>query len=271
MKLVAIITLILVHITSIVIGQEYSGKVENTDCTPIEFVNIGIPLKSIGTVSDLNGDYTIDLTNQSDSDSLKFSCIGFKPYSINVKEFKRLKEKTITLKKEIYSIDEVIVMSKRIKDKTFGIETFSKVFTGGFSEVELGYEFGILMKNRKKAFLKTMNINIAICDFDSIFFRANIYQAKGEERFKNILKEPIYVNVSKSDIKDKIVIDLNPYDLYVEGDFLVTLEHVKDLGKGSLQFHGSMLRKTYIRKTSQDKWSKVPLGAGIYVEAKVEE
>lgn len=270
MKLAIKITFAFVHLTILAIGQEYSGNVTNIDCSPIEFVNIGIPMKNIGTVSDLYGNYTINLTNQSDSDSLKFSCIGFKPYTIIIKEFKELKEKTITLTKEVYTIEEVTVMSKHIKDKTFGVESVSKIFTGGFSKVELGYEFGVLMKNNKKAFLKTMTINIAICDFDSIFFRVNIYRVKGDE-FENILKEPIYVNISKSDIKDKIVVDLKPYDLCTDEDFLVTLEHVKDLGKGILQFYGSMSKKTYIRKTSQDKWNEVPLGASIYVDAKVEE
>ena len=262
--------LVFVLFADITFGQEYFGTVSSIDGSPVEYVNIGIPLKSTGTVSDINGKFSINLTDRLNTDSIRFSCIGYKPFSIAVKDFISLDDKAITLVNEIYSIQEATVFSKRIKDKVFGVESYSKMFTGGFSKVELGYEFGILMHNSKRAYLKSMGIRIATCDFDSLFFRLNIY-CRDKSGFENILKEPIYVSVAKLDIKEMVVVDLKPYNISVDSDFLVALEIVKDLGKGKLQFNGSMLRKTYIRNTSQDKWIKVPLGAGILVEAKVEE
>ncbi len=92
------------QILSYVKGQVFSGIVKDKKRNPIEYVNIGVPLKNIGTVCDLNGNYTIDLTNQSGSDSLVFSCIGFETYSITIKEFKGLLENTIFLEKNIYKL-----------------------------------------------------------------------------------------------------------------------------------------------------------------------
>ena len=56
----------------------------------------------------------------------------------------------------------------------------------------------------------------------------------------------------------------------VEGDFLVTLEHVKDLGPGYLYFCAGLSKITYYRKTSHGKWKTVPIGVIISVVADVE-
>jgi hypothetical protein len=57
----------------------------------------------------------------------------------------------------------------------------------------------------------------------------------------------------------------------VDGDFLVTLEHVKDLGPGYLYFFGAFTDRTYRRKTSQGKWESDKWGISISVEADVEK
>jgi thiol-disulfide isomerase/thioredoxin len=41
-------------------------------------------------------------------------------------------------------------------------------------------------------------------------------------------REPIILNISKEDTKNKVTIDLRPYNLIVDGDILVMLEYVKD-------------------------------------------
>ncbi len=52
--------------------------------------------------------------------------------------------------------------------------------------------------------------------------------------FENILREAIYITMPKELVKDEIQIDLQERNIIVDGDFLVTLEHVKDLGDGYL-------------------------------------
>jgi hypothetical protein len=72
-------------------------------------------------------------------------------------------------------------------------------------------------------------------------------------------------------VKDEIQIDLQPKNIVLEGDFLVTLEHVKDLGDGYLNFCAGLTDKTFFRKTSQGKWESVPFGISISVIADVEK
>ena len=57
-------------------GQNIKGVVINaTNNQPIEFVNIGIVEKNIGTVTNLNGKFNLFVDSAYDNDTLMFSVI----------------------------------------------------------------------------------------------------------------------------------------------------------------------------------------------------
>ena len=253
-------------------GQPLSGKVLNKkNNQPIEFVNIGIIGKNIGTISDMQGNYQLFITPGLNDDTLMFSCIGYYPYMIRVSDFLKLKNEAIVLEEQIYDLNEVIVKPKDVKEKRLGATTNSKMIVAGFIDNNMGYECGILMNNKKTAFIKKVNANIALCTYDTIFYRLNIYKVTKEKQFENILKEPIYINLSKDQVKNKVSIDLQEKNIVVEGDFLVTFEHIKNLGEGSLYFCAGLTKKTHYRKTSQGNWETQPAGIAISVVADIEK
>ena len=57
----------------------------------------------------------------------------------------------------------------------------------------------------------------------------------------------------------------------MEGDFLVSLEHVKNLGEGKLHFCAKLGTRSYFRSTSQANWGSAPVGVSISVDAQVEK
>ena len=263
-----LILIFFILISNPLFGQIFSGKViERNSKLPIEFVNIGIVAKNIGTTSDMKGNYKIVIDSVFDNDSLLFSSIGYLPYSLKVADYKNLDNWNIQLKKRTYEIDEVVINPKKFKRQILGVKSKSKKMQAGFKENNLGYELGLLLKVKKSAFLEKVDISIAICTYDSIFYRLNIYRVRDKMKFENVLQKPIYISLPKEKVKEVISIDLKPLNIVVEGDFLITLEHVKDLGTGSLLFSAALLKKTYYRKTSQGKWEKVPIGIGISVTA----
>jgi hypothetical protein len=239
---------------------------------PIEYVNIGIAGKNIGTVTDENGKFHLSIDYQFEEDSLLFSCIGYESYSLKISDIKE--GHIVNLKEKQYDLNEVTVRPRVFKERILGVTTKSKMMTAGFSENHLGYECGILMKAKKQSRIKRVDVNIARCDYDTIFYRLNIYEVRGKNEFENILREPIYVNVLKKDIKkNTLQIDLASRNIVVDGNFLVTLEHIKDVGEGnslSVLFPVSLKQKTYYRKTSQGDWGSVPIGISLSVVADVE-
>lgn len=272
MKRSVILGVVLVLTFGIIHGQgKITGSVVNAENNlPIEYVNIGIVGKNIGTISDMNGQFDFSIEPQYLNDSLLFSCVGYESYSMRISDMKE--NNIIHLKEKSFLLNEVIVKSRKFKERVFGITAKKGIGLTGFENNNLGYECGLLMKNKKRAELRSVNINISSCAYDTIFYRLNIYEVKEKNNFENILVEPIYVIASKEDIfNGSIKVDLTGYNVVVNGNFLVTLEHIRDLGNGGLWFPTSLKQKTYYRKTSQGKWETAPIGFSLSVIADVEK
>ena len=252
-------------------GQQITGAIIEKDSNlPVEYVNIGVVGKNIGTVSDQNGNYTLNIALEYHDDTLRFSCIGYHSYSVKVSDFINLNDGNVKLEKRIYELSEVVVRPKKIKQKTLGITTKKSTIVFQLGSIK-GCESGILMKNKNKAFLKEVNINVASCSFDSVFYRVNIYKVLENMQFENILRAPIYLNFSKEDVKDKITIDLRHLNLVIDGDFLVSFEIFMDIGSGKILIPASLLNKTYRRETSQGSWKTMPAGMSISALVDVEK
>jgi len=256
-------TLIAQHITGIVINAETKQ--------PLQYVNIGIIGENVGTVSGLNGSYNFKVGPEYDNDTVLFSIIGFSPKLIKISDLKKSTDNVVALNEKVYAMAEVVVRPKKIKRKILGVTTKYKSISAGFNDNILGYECGIIMKVRKTAFIKKVRINISNCTYDTIFYRLNIYKVHGKMNFENILNEPIYLKMPKNMVHDEIEIDLQSKNIVIKGDFLITLEHVKDLGPGNLHFCAGLSNKTYYRKTSQGKWETAPVGVSISVIADIEK
>lgn len=262
---------------NIISAQNISGIViDEKSNLPVAYVNIGVAEKNIGTVSDVIGRFNLRVDSISDDETILFTCIGYLPVSKKIADLKDAADKNILMQKKYYELGEVVISPKIYKQRTLGVVTRShSLILESFSSfkwgIRSGSEFGILMKIKKSAVIKRVNFNIAECTYDTVFCRLNIYRARGEMNFENILTTPIYINISKDQIKDKVSIDLQSYNIVVDGDFLVTLEFVKNLGLGNFSFWGSITTKTYSRWTSQGKWETFRFGVGISVEAEVEK
>ena len=253
-------------------GQVIKGKLFNADSQEaIEYVNIGIVGKNTGTVTGLNGGFTLLVDSIYNNDSILFSTIGYESRLIKVSDLRKRNNNIILLKEKTYKLVEVRIRPKILQRKTLGVVPKSNKINAGFGNNKLGYECGILMKTKKTAHLKSININISTCSYDTIHYRLNIYKKNGRREFENILKEPIYIEMPKESVKDEISINLESKEITTESDFLVTLEHIKDLGNGKLHFRAKLKNRTYYRKTSQGEWEMAPIGIGISVIADIEK
>ena len=272
MKRKSVLVFILFSASVLLYGQnEVSGRIlDEASKLPIEYVNIGIFGKNVGTVSDRNGKFNLLIEPQYQNDSLLFSCIGYEPYAVKISDIRP--NEVINLQEKSYFLDEVVVNPRIFRERVLGITTKSRYMGAGFENNRLGYECGLMMNVKKTAVIKTVKVNVSACDYDSIFYRLNIYEVRGEYDFENILREPIYVSASKEDIlKNGLQVDLGEKDIIVSGDFVVALEHVRNLGNAGIWFCASMRHESYYRKTSQGNWTTLPVGISISVVADVEK
>jgi hypothetical protein len=101
--------------------------VDAEDNKPVPYVSIGITSKPNGTVSNTAGIFSLTLDNTvNNSDTLKFSSIGYHDKAFLVGEFKeKLKAGTLTiaLTKAVNELKQVSVTAKKATVKIVGHHT----------------------------------------------------------------------------------------------------------------------------------------------------
>ncbi len=237
-------------------------KSENTQ-EILPYVNVGIINKGIGTVTNDKGNFYLLVQKRQYNDSIKLSMIGYQSKTFLVKDFVITikKNNTIYLTEKTEALNEVIVTTRKLKQRILGNKSSNSKYE--MTSSLLGIEIGILIKiKRSPTYLKSFNTEIHTKKYSSFKFRLNIYDIKDGLPNNNLLKESIYID--KNDIKEDghINIDLKPYSIIVEDDFFITLELVKDSGIEKLHLPASILGPRLIeRETSQASWEKYPLGS----------
>lgn len=86
---------------------ELKGLVIDETNYPVPYAAIGIPAKYIGTATTEDGEFTVKVTKGNFADTLEVSSIGYESFKIKVQDYLNMKNKTIILKEDIVSLDEV--------------------------------------------------------------------------------------------------------------------------------------------------------------------
>jgi dienelactone hydrolase len=246
------------------------GKVfDATDGAPLAYVNVGIPGKNRGTVTQPDGSFVLTIDQDMDEDSLQFSMAGYQARTVKIGQPLRvfLNEKTTELK-------EVVVASRAPKTRRLGNTSTSRSVSIGFPMRFLGAELGVRIKLGKKPVrLRTFNFNISYSRVDSAVCRLNIYGFDKGAPAGYKLEQNIFVPVGKNVGLQSV--DLSAYNLIMSGDILVTLELIRGSSSGAepgalFLSAGFLNAATWRRATSQANWKKAG-GIGVGFNITVQE
>ncbi|WP_170252613.1 carboxypeptidase-like regulatory domain-containing protein [Adhaeribacter aerolatus] len=258
-----------------------TGTVQDDKNKVLSYVSVGVVNEETGTVTNELGKFILQIKPENGQGIIRFSFIGHETVELKVadaiSQFAKQKTLAIILKAKPSEIKEVNVDAKRwitsVKGGKVGPEaTFHQAFmrTPGTLEEHLGREVALLINNRKKqAFLKKLNFCINTNRYDDVKFRLNIYSVNNGRPHENILKENIYLELT-----DKktgwVEMDLEPYNIYLEDDFVVSLEWIdcdpKPKNVLYLTLSGGFGGHTvFQKKASQAKWEKFPGAIGMNV------
>jgi len=284
-KVFTLLTLLILLVSS---GktQVYKGVlITEHKGTPVEYANVGIVGKNIGTASNMFGLFELKIPTEHIRDSIKFSLIGYEPITLLISDFINRSNDTIFMKEKSYDIEEVIITpSTEIKflgNRRKGLAAF---FLTGSNE-NRGMEIGIILDpNGSKAFLKSLTLNDVMIHFtfddgktyiegsevrDTMLFRLNLYNVMSKNEFKNILTKPVFIKWNTDNHYYIKNIDISEHNLVIENKVLLTLEFFDDVSaRSTIRFNGSFFGPdSYIRSTSQGSWKKKSNSVGIFVEA----
>ncbi|MCD4835113.1 MAG: carboxypeptidase-like regulatory domain-containing protein [Bacteroidales bacterium] len=242
-----------------------TGKVSNNEQQALQYVSIGIINKTIGTISDENGDFILRIEeNQIESsDSLKFSMIGYNSKSFLINEILDIQTLIVILPEKIETIPEAIITGNKLKTKVKGTTHFPAPLYVMLSNSELPDQ------NLGSAIARSFNINnentiiedikfYIYSNYDTTTIRINIYSVKRRKPYKSILNTGIYTQITGKK-HDWVHVDLKPYNISVDNDIIVALEWVDKSTKGDYLFFPlarPSVASHYYKYGSQNKWKR---------------
>jgi hypothetical protein len=143
------IAILLLSLPTSLFSQEklISGIILDSLKNPIQYANIGVLNKPIGTVSNQKGEFNLSLDNSYLSDTLKISSLGYISKELLIKDLFNKPNSSIKLDDLIEELNEVIVYSNNLEPHSKGREktkTNQELFfvVPDMSNVNLGAEIG---------------------------------------------------------------------------------------------------------------------------------
>ena len=227
---------------------------------PLPFVNIGVLKKELGTVSNEDGFFFLEVPDLFAKETLRFSMIGFDERDFQVADLEAilLSNNTLVLAEQTTFLEEVVLTAEKKWDtRVSGNSTTSKLLITGFTSNQLGNEIALFVKVKKTpAYIEGIQFSVVENIYPEVRFRVNVYSSDYRFPDENILKENIFVTLKQSE--GLISVDLKDYDILVDDDIFISLEWIdEDLGSEGLWFSAGVFGKSiYARSTSQAEWKK---------------
>ena len=255
-------------------AQQIRGSVQDaTTLSPLPYVNIGLVGLGIGTVSDEKGNYQLDVNDLPDEAVVRYSILGYESVDASVSAIRSDPSLARDIRLHAISLDlpQITVNPKDYKERRVGNELVKPNFNAGFYYNDLGNELGTMVRIKSRpAFIDQVNLHLAWCKYDTIFYRLNIYRVENGEPAERLYSSILIIDYRDQQGKD-IHVDISDRPILVEDDFLVSLELIRELGEGGLMFCAGLFRdKTWYRKTSQATWESANVGIGISVDIRQE-
>lgn len=265
---------------NIATGQIVKGIITDSATNkPVPYVGIGILHKAIGTVSNNDGTFMIDVSGAIQSDTLQFSEIGYSNADFIITKVNHdTTEYSVRLKPETEVLDSVRIVPKGNKQTEIIGNTFENgPIMAGFSTRTPGTEIGTVLKYREDSpgLIESLNFNLIYNGYDSILLEINIRAFHDGVIGESILKHPMIVTPPNK--RGTFTVDVKDSSIIIKQDVFLSLEVIRFSRKDFLA-NSSMDRllfaagifgsSTYYRKSAQDTWEKAMafIGAGFWAK-----
>lgn len=248
---------------SITFGQiKLSGTIiNNTTQQPIEYANIGLFEKDVGTVCNSFGKFDLIVPEDLLDNSLIISCLGYETKTLKISEIKNNQTGfTIELKPTPIILKELTVLASQ--QVSLGYKPNGHQVTGFFKATGLGLEGGTLIQNNGQQKLTEFNFNILKIPFDSLKFRVNFYTVKKDKPFSKINSKDIIFTISQLDT-GHYSLPLISENIQVTNNFICSIELIELFGQAAenAEFLFSAIPNKdgfiYKKAISLGRWEKI--------------
>ncbi len=182
---------------------------------PIPFVNIWVENETVGTTSETNGNFSLDIKEEK---VLVFSALGY--------ETKKSSSKTdlILLKPKVFELNEVVVSNSK-NSRTININSFKKgkinvYFGAGIQPTIIAKKIEFTEQIQSHPFLKEINF-LSRCDIDNAKIILRFFDADSEGKPGNdFLDTNIVLEIKKGKKNNRVNLEKDKIRIPEEGLFI---------------------------------------------------
>lgn len=215
-----------------------------------------------GLITDENGQFTLDWENATDTTSVAISSVGFQTVSFSYQQLGKsaASRQAIVLPKATYTLADVKVTDQRLRlrKKRLGLPGFlNATYIQRVAAKSFFLEAGPVIRPEKRCRLDAVELRVQEMDADTVLLDINVYALEGSKVKEQLLRERLFVSVTRQEVGRDLTVDLLPQNLWIDGDFLVTFRLLKVVGEeGQFGFKGKTgYRHGFIRRDN-GKWEK---------------
>ncbi len=249
--------------------------------SPIPFVNIGVVGGSTGTVTETNGTFVLEFGPGTllSIDILRLSSLGYRPMEVRIADLESQTQPLVfRMEPEPIALNEVVLSTSTLYqvEEEIGYPDLEGQGVGYWKDsVALGGELATLIRiDKGQRKLNTLFLETLYNPSDSIRLRVNFYKPLSGIGYptQNLNQSGRNILYTLKGSEHLSVIDLEPYDIWVEDDFIVSLELLAVYGRQSVglglpagKWDGA---SSYRRYASQASWERIGESAmGYYLQS----
>lgn len=259
---------------------DFKGTVLSPNGSPLPYVSVGVVNKPIGTISNEQGNFLLDLNRASAGDTIKLSLVGYTSQEFPLSDLRNAGAKHVfhLVPRAIQLTEVQIVGKKDITETTIGRTAKGGILQATFNpsktsiREKLGTEIGMKMdySRHTPATLKTFHWFLSANNFNYLKLRVNVYSVKNGLPDSLITNQNIIVEVPQEKT-GWMTVDLLPYHIQVQDDFAISMQwldsKITDAQAPKIWIPGTVspFGHVYYRDASQDKWRRAAAKISYYV------
>ncbi|MBQ3765149.1 MAG: hypothetical protein II874_00220 [Bacteroidales bacterium] len=257
------------------------GRIVNEQGVAVEYVQVGLPGRQIGTISTADGRFEIEVP----CDTLEFFHVSYQPACYPVTG--PADNLVVVLQEQ--ELPPAVFIGGNAKEKYLVrpgknvLKNMGVVSTALRSEHPQGRELGSIARAKRPFLVKDILLSVRSNHIPGCVASVNIYRIEGkEESFVNVLHKPIYFDVAVSDdpqhfdIQPEETLLLEPgryfiafqivgYDAPAMQAFLAKPEEEKRFWEMTMNFN-VFLKSSYLRETALGEMKHYPVNIGVAVK-----
>ena len=240
------------------------GCIVNERSETIEYVSVGLEEDSIGTISDANGNFELEIPTNRKND-LVFTHVSFQKAVVPYETYANGQQLTVTMKDKVVELAEVVVGKKNKPQKIAGKAISGPMASFRGKGKADALEWGPVFRSKKDYVISDILLTIKGSSYQWCVLSFNIYEIQGS-KFVNILNKPIYYRLEKSNDKQRL--DVQPEETIVlkgKKKYYISVAVIDSDRYGILDMQ-SQFKTSYARNITKGKKRKLPIGPAIQVK-----